>query len=119
MTDAKETRAQDMKSMSQKKSDKATLEIKLVENKDAKALAEEELHNLQLYIVQLHTECDFLVRNFDIRHDDRVDEETGLEEAKTIVTEEEPPSYRAVEKRYEEEHTEQDVNENFPGTPIA
>lgn len=119
MSDAKESRAQDVKSTSQKKSDKATLEVKLVENKDAKALAEEELHNLQLYIVQLHTECDFLVRNFDIRHDDRVDEETGLEEAKTIVTEEAPPGYREVEKRYEEEHTEQDVNENFPGTPIA
>jgi hypothetical protein len=119
MADAKETRAQDVKSMSGKKSEKATLEQKLVENKDQKALAEEELHNLQLYIVQLHTECDFLVQNFDIRHDDRVDEETGLEEAKTIVTEEEPPSYRAVEKRYEEEHTEEDVSENFPGTPIA
>merc|ERR1719261_128529 len=105
--------------MNQKKADKATLEAKLVENKDQKQLAEEELHNLQLYIVQLHTECDFLVRNYDIRHDDRVDEETGLEEAKTIVTDETPPGHREVEKRYEEEHTEQDVNENFPGTPIA
>merc|ERR1719198_2809868 len=105
--------------MNQKKADKATLEMKLVENKDQKQLAEEELHNLQLYIVQLHTECDFLVVNFDARHDDRVDEETGLEEAKTIVTADEPPSYRVVEKRYEEEHTEQDVSENFPGTPIA
>lgn len=119
MTDAKETRAQDVKSMSQKKADKATLEEKLVVNKGAKQLAEEELHNLQLYIAQLHTECDFLVRNYDIRHDDRVDEETGLEEAKTIVTDETPPGHREVEKRYEEEHTEQDVNENFPGTPIA
>merc|ERR1719217_249231 len=105
--------------MSQKKADKATLEEKLVANKAAKQLAEEELHNLQLYIVQLHTECDFLVRNFDLRHDDRVDEETGLEEAKTIVTEDEPPSYRVVEKRYEEEHTDADVDDNFPGTPIA
>merc|ERR1719217_1017920 len=119
MTDAKETRAQDVKSTSQKKSDKATLEQKLVENKDQKALAEEELHNLQLYMVQLHTECDFLVRNFDTRHDDRVDEETGLEEAKSIVTEDSPPSHRAIEKRFTEEHTEQDVDEHFPGTPIA
>merc|ERR1719263_944007 len=119
MTDAKETRAQDTKSMNQKKSEKASLEEKLVANKEAKALAEEELHNLQLYLAQLHAECDFLVQNFESRHEDRVDGETGLEEAKTIVTNDEPPSHRVIEKRYEEEHTEADVNENFPGTPIA
>jgi len=119
MTDAKETRAQDVKSSNQKKADKATLAQKLVENKDQKQLAEEEHHNLELYIVQLHTECDFLVQNFEVRHDDRVDEETGLEEAKTIVTEGEPPAHREVEERYKEEKTEKDVDENFPGTPIA
>jgi hypothetical protein len=119
MTDAKETRAGDIKSMNEKKSQKATLGEKLVDNKDQKQLAEEELHNLQLYLVQLHTECDFLVQHFDSRHENRVDQETGLEDAKTIVTDGEPPSHREVEKRYDEEHTEADVDEHFPGTPIA
>jgi len=119
MTDAKESRAQDVKSTNQKKADKATLDQKLVENKQAKQLAEEELHNLQLYLAQLHAECDFLLGNFEVRHETRVDSETGLESAKSIVTDEAPPAYRVVEARYQEEHNDNDVDENFPGTPIS
>merc|ERR1719301_301098 len=118
MTDAQATRAQDVKSMNEKKAAKATLEQKLVDNKAKLALTEEELHNLELYLVQLHTECDFLMRNFEVRHEGRIDEETGLEEAETIVTDAEPPSHKAIEKRFAEEHTDDDVDEHFPGTPI-
>lgn len=117
MGDAQETRAQDTKSLNQKKAEKASLDEKLLENKELKDLTEQQLHNLELYLVQLHTECDFLTRNFDVRHDDRVEEETGLESAKTIVTEGTPPSHREIEKRYDEEHTAEDVDEHFPDTP--
>jgi len=118
MSDAQETRAGDVKSMNQKKAAKATVATKLTENKEALALTEEELQNLKLYLVQLHTECDFLMRNFDVRHEDRVDGESGLEAAETIVTEGTPPSYREIENRYKEEKTDDDVDEHFPGTPI-
>merc|ERR1719310_779321 len=47
MTDAQETRAQDVKSMNEKKAAKATLDMKLSENKELLALTEEELHNLE------------------------------------------------------------------------
>jgi len=118
MSDAQETRAQDVKSKNEKLAAKASLDQKLVDNKAKLALTEEELHNLQLYLVQLHTECDFLMRNFEVRHEGRVDEETGLETAETIVTDEEPPSHKDIEKRFDEEHTDDDVDEHFPGTPI-
>ena len=118
MTDAQESRKQDVKSLNEKSAAKATLDQKLVDNKAKLALTEEELHNLELYLVQLHTECDFLMRNFDSRHEGRVDEETGLEEAETIVTHDEPPSHKDIEKRFKEEHTDDDVDEHFPGTPI-
>jgi len=118
MTDAKATRDQDTKSKSNKEAAKAMLDQKLVDNKAKLALTEEELHNLELYLVQLHTECDFLMRNFEVRHEGRVDEETGLETAETIVTNEEPPSHKEIEKRFAEEHTDDDVDEHFPGTPI-
>jgi hypothetical protein len=118
MTDAQASRAQDVKSMNEKKAAKAVLDQKLVDNKAMLALTEEELHNLELYLVQLHTECDFLMRNFEARHEGRVDEETGLEEAETIVTDAEVPSHREVEQRFKEEHTDDDVDEHFPGTPI-
>merc|ERR1719324_1856141 len=118
MSEAQETRAGDVKSMNEKKESKATLEEKLVVNKELLALSKEELHNLELYLVEVHTECDFLMRNFEARHEDRVDGETGLESAETIVTDGEVPSHKAIEGRYEAEKTDDDVDEHFPGTPI-
>jgi hypothetical protein len=118
MEDAQASRKQDVKSLHEKQSAKATLDQLLVDNKAKLALTEEELHNLELYLVQLHTECDFLMLNFETRHEGRVDEETGLEEAETIVTHEEPATHKEIEKRFAEEHTDDDVDEHFPGTPI-
>merc|ERR1719265_452404 len=118
MTEAQETRAQDVKSLNEKKGVKATLDTKLVENKELLELTEEELHNLELYLVQVHTECDFLMRNFEVLHEDRVEGETGLESAETIVTDEEPPSHKEIEAMYRAEKTDDDVDEHFPGTPI-
>ena len=118
MSDAQETRAQDVKSTNEKKSAKATLDTKLAENKELLALTKEELHNLELYLVQVHTECDFLVRNYEARHEDRVDGESGLESAESIVTDGDVPSHREIENRYKSEHTDDDVDEHFPGTPI-
>merc|ERR1719161_1758715 len=118
MTDAQATRAEDVKSLNHKKEAKATLDVKHLESKNLLALTEEEHHNIQLYLVEVHTQCDFLMKNFEVRHEDRVDGETGLEEAETIVTGGEVPSHRQIEKRYEEEKTDDDVDEHFPGTAI-
>jgi len=118
MTEAQETRVQDVKSLNEKKKAKAGLDTKLLENKELLELTEKEVHNLELYLVQVHTECDFLMRNFEVRHEKRVDGETGLESAETIVTDGDVPSHRAIEERYEAEKTDDDVDEHFPGTPI-
>merc|ERR1719263_1150184 len=104
--------------MNEKTAQKATLDVKLVSNKELLDLSEEELHNLELYLVQVHAECDFLVRNFEARHDNRVDGEMGLESAETIVTDGDVPSHRSIEDRFEMEKTDDDVDEHFPGTPI-
>jgi len=119
MGDAQESRAQDVKSINGKKSAKAKLEDKLIMNKELLVKTEEELHNIELYQVQLHSECDFLLRNFDSRHEGRVDSEVGLSEAETIVSGGHPPNYPAVENRFEEEHSDRDVDVNFPGTPVS
>merc|ERR1719213_238936 len=47
-----------------------------------------------------------------------VEEETGLEAAESIVTENEPPTHKDIENRYKQEHTDDDVDEHYPGTPI-
>merc|ERR1719281_492822 len=103
MEDAHATRKQDVKSLHDKEAAKAALDQQLADNRAKLDLTEDELHNLELYIAQLHTECDFLMRNFEVRHEGRVDEETGLESAETIVTDEEPPSHKEIEKRFDEE----------------
>merc|ERR1719456_1416749 len=119
MTEAQQTRAEDTKALNGKKKAKATADTKLMEDKELLEATKDEHHNLELYLVQLHTECDFLMKNFEVRHEGRVDEEVGLKTAETIVTHEEPPDYRSTENRFEEEKTDEDVDEHFPGTPVA
>merc|ERR1719159_2381713 len=109
MKEAQDSRAGDVKALNQKQSTKATLEEKLVTAKALYKQTDEEIHNIELYLVQLHTECDFLLRNYDVRHEGRVEEESGLEEAETIVTHAEAPDHATIEKKYEEEHSDKDV----------
>merc|ERR1719265_2005813 len=119
MTEAQETRAEDTKALNEKKKAKATADTKLLEDKELLEATKDEHHNLELYLAQLHGECDFLMRNFETRHEGRIDEEVGLESAKTIVTHEEPPNHRDVEQQFENEKTDNDVDQNFPGTPVS
>jgi len=119
MTDAQETRQQDTKSLNEKKAAKSGLDTKLMENKELKEMMEEQLHNLELYIVQVHGECDYIMRNFETRHEGRVDGEIGLKTAETIVTEETPPSHRQVADQFDAEKSDKDVQEHFPDAAIV
>merc|ERR1719324_902377 len=119
MTEAKETRAADVKSLNHKKDIKADLEGKIADAKELQGVTLEELQNLALYMVQLNTECSFLQRNFEVRHESRVGEEVGLEDTKTIVTGEEPPSHAIVESGFASEHSEKQVEEHFEGGHVA
>jgi hypothetical protein len=115
MKDAQETRAADVKSLNHKKSMKAELEGKIVDAKTLQETTLEELQNLALYLVQLNSECSFLLRNFEVRHESRVGEEVGLEDAKTIVTHETPPDHKTVEGGFASEHSPKQVDEHFEG----
>jgi len=117
MEDAKETRTADTKSLNQKKKVKAELDVKLADDKEAHALLDKEVMNLELYLVKVHAECNFIMAHYEERHDGRINEEVGLEGAKTIVTNEDPMTYKQVEERYEEEETKHDVDEHFPDAP--
>jgi len=119
MKDAHETRGQDVKSMNMDKASKATLHQKLLDEKTLLKATIEELHNLELYLLQVHTECDFLIKNFEVRHEGRIDEEVGLESTKSIMTKEEPPHHGEVEDKYVEETADEHVAQHFPGTPYA
>jgi len=87
-------------------------------DKETLRLTLEELEDIGVYLVQLHQECDFLMKNFDNRHGARVDEEVGLEGAETIVTHETPPSHTDTAEQFDEEHSKKQVDEHFPDGPM-
>merc|ERR1719156_498513 len=69
MEDAKETRTADSKSLNQKKKVKAELDVKLTDDKEAHALLDKQIMNLELYLVKVHATCNFIMAHFEERHD--------------------------------------------------
>jgi hypothetical protein len=118
MAEAKAQRAADVKAKIDKEAALAATEEKLVQTKQLNELTIEEIAQIKIYLTKLHIECDFLMRNYETRHESRVDEEVGLETAETIVSHDEPPSYTGTEKMYEEEHSKKQVDEHFPDTDL-
>jgi len=114
MHEAKVTRANDAKTLHTKQAQHAELSEQKQNAVELLALTEQELITIKEYLRQLDIECTFLMKNFEARHDSRVGEESGLEGAETIVTHKEPPSHKAIEDVYEEEHSDKDVEEHFP-----
>merc|ERR1719160_242409 len=113
MAEAKEARALDVKTKTDKEAVKAETEEKLAQAIQLNELTIEEIRQIKIYLTKLHIECDFLMRNYENRHEARVDEEVGLESAETIVTHEDPPTHLGTEKMYEEEHSKAEVEEHF------
>merc|ERR1719316_976129 len=93
MKDAQVSRAAAVKAMQDKKATKASKEGKLVATKKENEMTLQEIQEIKLYLAQLHIECDFLLRNYDARHEARIEEEFGLESTETIVTHGEPPTW--------------------------
>lgn len=114
MKESKDMRADMVKTLKEKKVVKADTEERKQQTVQQNDLTINEIKHLELYLAQLHTECDFLLRNFENRHDARVDEEGGLKSAESIVTHEDVPDHAAIEKVFEGEHTDKDVDEHFP-----
>merc|ERR1719324_918753 len=114
MKESKQMRADMVKALKEKKVVKADTEERKGQTVQQNDLTINEIKHLELYLAQLHTECDFLLRNFENRHDARVDEEHGLESAESIVTKEEVQTHNQMEKVYEQEHSEKQVHEHFP-----
>merc|ERR1719161_452766 len=114
MKDQKVMRAQNVKSLHTKQAQAADLDERIHSDTELQEFTIQELAALKVYLRQLDIECTFIMKNFENRHDARVDEEVGLEGAETIVTHDEPPTYKGTEKKFEEEHSHKQVDEHFP-----
>merc|ERR550532_2902275 len=85
MRDSAEKRTKDSKLLSEKEGTKAELESDLETNTDDKGAASKELMSTMGYISQLHNECDFLVKCYDVRKEARMSEIDALGKAKDVL----------------------------------
>jgi len=86
MKDAAEKRSTDSKAITEKSSAKAKIETALEEHKEGKTSAEKELMATMEYISNLHGECDWLLKYFDVRKEARASEIDALGKAKAVLS---------------------------------
>merc|ERR1719504_596804 len=68
-----------------KSEEKAKAEADLVEAQESKEAVMLELEQLSNYKAQLHSSCDFVMKNFEIRQTARDEEVEALRQAKAIL----------------------------------
>jgi hypothetical protein len=85
MSNAASKRATDSKSMTDKKGALADAQMAVVDGKDK--LHSTTMHRMdnEKYLGSLHGECDWLLKNFDVRKEARVDEIEALGNAKAVL----------------------------------
>merc|ERR1719456_1143043 len=86
MGDSAEKRAQDSSLITEKESIKAELESELESNKEGKLSTTKELMGTLEYISGLHKECDWLIKNYDVRKEARSSEVDALGKAKAVLS---------------------------------
>jgi len=84
--DAAEKRAADLALIAQKTQDKADLETDLNDDKADMKGKSKELTAAGKFAADLHQECDWLLKNFDLRAEARTEETENLIRAKTVLS---------------------------------
>jgi len=85
MEDSAEKRAMDSKSITDKEGTKASAEEKLAKLKSSDAAKKSELMATEEYLSSMHGECDWLLKNFDLRKSARAGEIDSLKSAKAVL----------------------------------
>jgi hypothetical protein len=86
MSDSQETRAKNVESITTKEAAKADLDTKIEETKEKKVNQETTLENIKQLLLDLHSKCDFIIENYDLRKSARVNEKEGLDNAKSVLS---------------------------------
>merc|ERR1719168_385744 len=86
MQDSAAKRAQDSKTLSDKQSAKASTEGDLQMHKDNLKEASQDLGTTLKYIHDLHMECDWLIKYYDVRKEMRASEVDALGKAKAVLS---------------------------------
>jgi len=86
MGDAAKKRATDSKAVTDKEGFKADAESELETAKEGKVAKVKELMATEKYIGSLHSECDWLMANYDLRKEARAGELDDLKNAKAVLS---------------------------------
>merc|ERR1719453_2941529 len=86
MSDSQASRADKADSITSKEKAKADLDVNTENAKEQKTSQEAELMSTEQYIAQLHSTCDFLVNNYDLRKAARSNEVESLKNAKAVLS---------------------------------
>jgi len=86
MSESQKSREEKVGGITTKEAAKADLDSKIENTKEKKALQETELAGIKTALLQLHANCDFLVENYDVRKEARVNEIEGLKNAKSVLS---------------------------------
>jgi chromosome segregation ATPase len=86
MGDSQASRAQKAEGITRKSAAKADLDVKVQNTAEALDSQNIDLQNVQEYIVKLHSSCDFLIQNYDLRKAARSNELDSLANAKSVLS---------------------------------
>merc|ERR1719272_486376 len=86
MNDSASKRAKDVKGIQVKESARADTEETLTAAKGDLSDKKAEFMAIEKYTAQLHSECDWLLQNFDLRHSARAEEMDALKTAKAVLS---------------------------------
>jgi len=86
MADAAAKRAEDSKAITEKESAKADAETDHDTSTSTRKETAGELTATKQYLADLHSECDWLLQNFDLRKTARADEVDALKKAKAVLS---------------------------------
>merc|ERR1719450_1647007 len=86
MSDSAQKRADDTKTLEDKAAAKAGLEEDLQNAEVEKKDKVKELMATEKYLSDLHLECDWLLKNFELRKDARAGEIDALKKAKAVLS---------------------------------
>jgi len=86
MADSQATRQADSKAIVDKTAAKAEAEGKLMDTKEGRAAAAEDVKLVATTIQDLHARCDFIMQNFDMRKEARANEIDSLKNAKAVLS---------------------------------
>merc|ERR1719313_1397574 len=86
MADSADKRKEDSKSITDKEGSLAELEGELLANQEALKAKKYELMDVEKYIMELHKECDWIMKNYDLRKSARAGEVDSLKNAKAALS---------------------------------